>query len=350
MPCYKRVEKAIGDAFDRYGRFVFRNPIQIIVVVIILNGGLGVGMMTLKQDTDVSRVYTPMNSQASKDEERLLTLFPDTSSTDFYSYQRILQPKYATVLVRASSGNVLDPSIVASLIHIHMVVNNISVTNPFQDVCAKRSGQCVIDGDIFWLELFNASLHANNVSYPIFIDGNRVPVNLEPLLGDVSRSPALEAAYLKLQFNLKSDTIISVDDLHNWQEEFVKQMKQFQDPNIDIAFAHSESLGDELNANIGGDISLFSVTFTLMITYACFATFSASNDCVGRCLLQYIEMLHITRYIWRFVCFSLQRSEITKPILYSSKPNDVGVCRSSRCRNGDSCIVWFGQRMWHGLR
>jgi len=238
-------------------------------------------MMTLKQDTDVSRVYTPTNSQASIDEARLRALFPDTSSTDFYSYQRILQPKYATVLVKAVSGNVMEPSILESLIRIHTAVNNTSVTHSFEDLCAKRFNKCVIDGDIFVSELFNASLHANNVSYPIFFNHYRVPVNLEPLLGNVSSVSPLEAAYLKLQFHLKSDTVISVDHLHNWQQEFVKQMTQFQDPNIDIAFSHSESLGDELNANIKGDISLFSITFTIMITYACFATFSASNDCVG---------------------------------------------------------------------
>lgn len=249
--------------------------------MLVVNGGLGVGMMSLQQDIDVSRVYTPMNSQASKDEDRLKVIFPDKSSTDFYSYQGISQPKYVTVLLRAVSGNVLTPSTISTVMSIKMLADNTNSTRSFQDICAKRSGQCVIDGSIFWSELFNASIIANNVSFPVFIDSHGVPVNLEPLLGEVTNTSPLEAAYLKLQFHLKSDESVSYEDLHNWQEKFINELKQLNDPNIEFAFSHSESLGDELNANIGGDISLFSVTFTLMITYACLATFSASNDCVG---------------------------------------------------------------------
>ena len=55
---YSVVEKWIGDLFARYGRFVARHPVKIIILAIVLNGGLAVGMVKLNQITDID-VYMP---------------------------------------------------------------------------------------------------------------------------------------------------------------------------------------------------------------------------------------------------------------------------------------------------
>ncbi|WAQ97488.1 hypothetical protein MAR_030178, partial [Mya arenaria] len=104
--CHEKVERAMGKAFHRYGEIIFRHPVKIIVMILILNGALGIGMIKLKEDIDVSRVYTPMNSQATKDETSILALFPDRSGTEFYGYQTVSQPRYATVYVKGTNGNV----------------------------------------------------------------------------------------------------------------------------------------------------------------------------------------------------------------------------------------------------
>ncbi|WAR11918.1 PTHD3-like protein [Mya arenaria] len=205
--CHEKVENAIGEAFHRYGRLIFRHPVKIIVMILILNGALGAGMIKLKEDIDVSRVYTPMNSQATKDEEFIIALFPDQSGTEFYSYQTVNQPRYATVYVRAVDGNVVSQSNFYKLKTIVDIVNG--------------------------------------------------------------------------TFYLRSESSYDIEKIQAWQDKFIENMENFRSSDLEIAYAHTDSLGNELNANIGGDIALFSATFTLMITYACVATFAASNDCVA---------------------------------------------------------------------
>ncbi|XP_052816274.1 patched domain-containing protein 3-like isoform X3 [Mya arenaria] len=281
--CHEKVENAIGEAFHRYGRLIFRHPVKIIVMILILNGALGAGMIKLKEDIDVSRVYTPMNSQATKDEEFIIALFPDQSGTEFYSYQTVNQPRYATVYVRAVDGNVVSQSNFYKLKTIVDIVNGTVGEVPFDQTCARRSGACVIDGAVLLTSHFSAFAAANNVSYPYFNDENGIPTDIAPLLGEANvRDKILqEAKYLKLQFYLRSESSYDIEKIQAWQDKFIENMENFRSSDLEIAYAHTDSLGNELNANIGGDIALFSATFTLMITYACVATFAASNDCVA---------------------------------------------------------------------
>ncbi|WAQ97494.1 PTHD3-like protein [Mya arenaria] len=240
-------------------------------------------MIMLKDDIDVSRVYTPMNSQATKDEESILALFPDRSETEFYSYQTVNQPRYATVYVRAVDGNVVSQSNLYKLKTIVDIVNFTIDEVPFEQICARRSGACVIDGSVFLTRYFSACVAGNNVTYPYFTDKNGIPTDIEPLLGEVNVSDKTlqGSSYLKLQFYLRSESSYSIEKVQAWQDKFIENMKNFRSSNLKVAYAHTDSLGNELNANIGGDIALFSATFTLMITYACIATFAASNDCVA---------------------------------------------------------------------
>ena len=56
---YSAVEERVGNVFARYGRFVARHPIKIIIIVIIINGALGVGMVRFQQESKTEDVYIP---------------------------------------------------------------------------------------------------------------------------------------------------------------------------------------------------------------------------------------------------------------------------------------------------
>jgi hypothetical protein len=62
-------------------------------------------------------------------------------------------------------------------------------------------------------------------------------------------------------------------------DDFKAFMETFQSDNFDIAYSHFNSMDEELDRNIKGDITLFSITMTLMITYACVATLSSRLVC-----------------------------------------------------------------------
>ena len=56
---YSAVEERVGNAFACYGRFVARHPIKIIIIVIIINGALGVEMVRFQQESKTEDVYIP---------------------------------------------------------------------------------------------------------------------------------------------------------------------------------------------------------------------------------------------------------------------------------------------------
>lgn len=58
-------------------------------------------------------------------------------------------------------------------------------------------------------------------------------------------------------------------------DEFKAYMETFESANFEIAYSHFNSMDEELDKNIKGDITLFSITMSLMITYACVATLSS---------------------------------------------------------------------------
>ena len=90
MKCYDRVEGKIGTVFENLGYFISNHPWKIIFVAVMVNGLLGIGILKLETDIDVGRVYTPMNSQAVKDEEVLQEIQGDHGLQFPMVYQKLL--------------------------------------------------------------------------------------------------------------------------------------------------------------------------------------------------------------------------------------------------------------------
>ena len=289
MKCYDRVEGKIGSAFETIGHFVSQHPWKIIIVVTMVNGLLGIGMMRLETDIDVSRVYTPMNSQAVKDEEVLKGIFSDKSGTDFYSHQLVISGKSAVVIIKPNGGNILDIAFLNECARLDGVIRGVTGQRSgnsveYNDICARRSNNCVVDGDIFLSSDFLTAVTNQNVSYPTF----GITTYSSLVANAVVQNGILTSgSYLMMEYFLRSDSDDLLLSAEAWEEEFVEEMKKFSSDEFDFAFSHSDSLSEELNGNIKGDITLFSVTFTLMITYACLATYSAKHDCIGKLLVKF---------------------------------------------------------------
>lgn len=294
MKCYDKVEGWIGSVFEKLGYFIANHPWKIIIVVVLVNGLLGIGMMKLESEIDVSRVYTPMNSQAVKDEETLKGIFTDKSGTDFYSHQLIISGKSAEVIIKPNVGNIVDAAFLAECSRLDQLIRNVAGTMngnsaKFSDICSRRSNSCVVEGDIFLSSEFLTAASNKTVTYPMF-----QMTQYDSLVADaeVQNGSLKSASHLMLKYFLRSDSEDFFQASETWEKEFVKVMEAFSSDLFDFSFAHTDSLSEELNGNIQGDITLFSVTFTLMITYACLATYSAKHNCVGnRVLLGFAGVL-----------------------------------------------------------
>lgn len=58
-------------------------------------------------------------------------------------------------------------------------------------------------------------------------------------------------------------------------DAFKNRMVQFNSPYLDIAIGHYNSIDQEINKNVVGDIRLFAITILLMMSYAGIATLTS---------------------------------------------------------------------------
>ncbi|XP_033753031.1 patched domain-containing protein 3-like [Pecten maximus] len=277
MVCWKlyhNIEKWIGNVFSKYGVFVGTYPVIVLTCSVMLSVLLGIGVINMKVQTNVEKVYTPPNSQAVQDRELLRHLFPDSSATDFHLYSSIDANLFGSVIFRAkNSSSLLN---LDNIREIETIFNSITVNvlgnglDYFQ-LCAKQNSRCAVDGEIIFTDKFRKLLQTENLTYPVL-----ERQLIESVFGDVEVVNGLlkSAKLIKLQMNLRQDSQAYKDVSKSWEGNFVTFMKNVSSDTLDVTFAHSTSLDEELSENIKGDILFISVTFTLMIVYATIVTTS----------------------------------------------------------------------------
>lgn len=275
---YNKVEKTIGNGFARYGELVGTYPWIVLTVSVLVSGLLGIGLVNLTFESDVEKVYTPKDSQASKDRATIKNLFGDKSGVNFYQQNLAEANLYGSVIFKSkNTSNILTTNYIQEIktvydqIRINVLGNGLN----YSKVCAVRGQTCVVDGDVIFSGNFDQMLQQNNISYPIF--GH---VSMESVFGDISVQAGIikSAKYIKLVFNLRQDTETNAVNSKSWEKDFVSYFNNFQSSLLDVAYAHSTSLDEELTSNISGDILFVSLTFTLMIVYATMVTMTC--DCL----------------------------------------------------------------------
>lgn len=125
---YEDVETFFGDIFACYGRAVSRFPHPFTLLPLILCILLGLGIFSIRYETNIEDLYSPINSQAQKDRQQLLKLFDPLKlfadyskkqtkkrsnasntewQTNFKYHQKIHQPTYFEIIV----FNKISPSV-----------------------------------------------------------------------------------------------------------------------------------------------------------------------------------------------------------------------------------------------
>lgn len=273
--CYVRHEDRIARIFGMYGRFLERHPVKILVISITVNCLLGLGMLRLEVESGAERLYTPVNSQASKDRSFLENIYP--SSSEFYAHKEAAD--FAEVLILTKDrGNMLTSTFLDDVTSVdEFVRNSISITQSgtvykFSDVCAKQSSACVVSGDIVLSSEFKQMMLANNITYPEF---NQTSISSLFASPSASNGVLTSAIGLKLTYYLRSSYS------EQWEKEFVKTIPNAVVNISELAYSYSDALDNELEENIGGDILFYSLTMTFMMTYACIATSRLNGNCIA---------------------------------------------------------------------
>ncbi|RNA30704.1 Patched domain-containing 3 [Brachionus plicatilis] len=265
-------------------------------------------MLRMDMITKVDKLFFPIKSQAKQDERLVKSLFNKSKmlSEDFFLHQIADFGTWAEVNFQTCSGeNILSENYLQQIKKIHGSVLEMA---DLDQVCAKRNGQCLVDGaDLLEPKFYEAfllssmirksSLHQWDQSYDRknfrfyvnfgdsgtigFTDlsynlGKHFRVNFQNESNDGKEAGF--ARLVKLRYNLKDNADSAQSAVINWELQFLKLMKNLtngpkecNDKNgmFKISYAASQSLDSEMTNNVSLDIGLVVGTFSLIIIFAC---------------------------------------------------------------------------------
>ena len=286
--CHKKYEEWIGEIFGRYGKFVARDkktPWIILSVCAFVNIGLALGILRIDSISDIEELYAPQNSEASNDRAEVRRLFPNRNGQYFNQHALSDFGLYGEVIIRTENDvNILNATILSQIQELdELIRTQITVSDDtgrdmnFTDICAVSTPTgCVVDGSIILDPQFIQAI--DNITYPMFSQRR-----ISGMFGNtvVLQGILASASFVKLRYNLRDDSDEFTSISKRWEKKFEKEIPSISKPGLLLAFAHSNSMNTELDSSTTGDIKYFSVTFTLMITYASLASIGMNMNCIA---------------------------------------------------------------------
>ncbi|KAL8610616.1 hypothetical protein ACOMHN_006335 [Nucella lapillus] len=275
---YQRVTRAISSLFRRYGRFVGTHPVSFIIIPIIVFGGLGLGLLALDEESDLEKVYFPMNSRAIKDRQTVRDTFPDLNDVSYHPFSQSDPDNAASLIFKTKAGqSIFDLAVSTEIFAIVSGVENlISSGKTFSQICAMNSGYCVVDGKRALHNDFRSMVNAGVVTYPEW-SGSLLDSFLSGV--KVTSGNLVSASVLKISFKLAGDAA-------DWKKTFLDHASKLDPNTVEVTYETPESLGEELDKSTKGDIVFFSLTMTICCTYASIVT-SGGNPVSTRSMLAF---------------------------------------------------------------
>jgi hypothetical protein len=255
--------------FSRIGTQIGSYPYRFLFLSCVLTGLCSLGFLRANLINDVDRLFIPTDSQSVRDRETVARLLP-MNYDEYYLHQDYDLGRYGEVVFVANDyGNIARPILRKELGRIYGLIQKINVTYQnrtyyYHDLCAKRSSDCVIEGDIFFRETFWQRLHDHQLHHYLltnfYTDDDGVPNSLSFIFGraynlDLHKG-ILSAKVLKLRFNLRRMNHSNVNDTSSemlsrmWEQAFLDFFQHFQSIMIKSIYAVSTSIDKELENNI----------------------------------------------------------------------------------------------------
>ncbi|XP_069119204.1 patched domain-containing protein 3-like [Argopecten irradians] len=281
---YKRCEDRLGRRFSKYGVLVSRYPWQVLVVCVIINGLFGIGLLRLEFETDTIMAFTPQNSQSMQDRTVIRDIFKEnTSGSNFFPKGQIRTAQYPSIIFKPKvRSNILTQTHMDEIEKIHnFIMYNISITDNttnlnLANLCALRSGRCVVQGDVVFSKTFRKAMELNAIPFPLFNNDY-----LSWIFGDVEFTGRYlhSAKMINMVFFLRQDTAKMSALSFAWERKYMEALDTYSSDIFDITYMTSQSIDDELKRTILEDIPLFIITIGMMLIYAGFAT--SGGNCVS---------------------------------------------------------------------
>ena len=252
------------------------------------------GFVWLKPENRTEKLFIPQDSQAMKD--------LDVAE----KYFRLKIREEIILLVASSdSKNVLTGECLKQALDVHDAVVKL---NSYSKVCSTLSGKTAKSPEdcmmINALELFKFETNNLNTSDSqirakinseyanpslVMRNGRNFRYNFNRIFGDVTKDNDITGAKALQMIYVVRDPSEEEEnqEVLEWEKTFIKKVASFVDKLscFDVYYSSERSLDDAISESSGSDITLVSITFTLMITFACVMLGKFLNPLTGHSLL-----------------------------------------------------------------
>ena len=275
------IEKPLSRLFNVYGRFIARHPVWFLIGPLLLTAALGSGFYFFKSEYDVENLFSPEGARSKDERSVMQALFNDSErSTDFSANRMTTLGEYGRMIVTAkeADGNVLTSDVLQEVEELDYGIRNMIVevsgkTYNYTELCA---GSCENATNALLKLKGTLNFDPSLVTYPVHPLPSGERVFIGSTLGGVTTDGTniKKAKAWSLFYYLRSDNNYT-DIVKKWQEQFLSTLAERSNSHINITRFTAHSLEDELKRNSDAVFPLFSILFTVLITFSIVSCMSA---------------------------------------------------------------------------
>ena len=278
MVQYDCIEKPLSRIFYNYGRFIARHPLWFLIIPLLVAGALASGLYNFHSECDEEKLFTPEKARSKDERHTIQQLFPEDDGSYFSVISTSTLGEFGKVIVTttATDEKVLTEDVFRDVKLLDSDIRNIVVdvsrkTYNYSDLCA---GSC----QKYVLFLLHEDFHIdlNTLVYPVHTInlGRNISIFLGAAIGGVSKTAGGDTEAKAWTYYLRTNAEHS-EAVEAWQDKFLSTLAANSFSYINVARFTAHSLEDELSRNVAGVIPLFSVTFSILITFSIVSCMSA---------------------------------------------------------------------------
>ena len=281
--------------FVCYGGAIAKHPLITIQICIVLVSLCSVGFIWFQTENRTVKLFIPQSSQAIDDLDRAEKYFR-------------LKIREEIVLLEASSDrpNVLEPDCLRQAFKAHTAVMEVE---SYLDFCATLSGNksksqddCMMVNPLEFVQFNESKLDDKEITdvqqdldkafndtalmrngRPFRLSFNRMFGSVKRDRGSIVSAKALQMVYIMRDPSDEDEN----EKILKWEKNFIDKIASLEDelPCFKVHYSSERSLDDAIAESSGSDITLVSITFTLMISFASVMLGKFLNPLTGHSLL-----------------------------------------------------------------
>ena len=219
--CLATFHEFLSKMFFKIGFIIAQHPSYFIMIPVFLSCLAITGIQQLVYEKDPELLFSPSNGQGRAERKVVEALFPIDYSNNFSPSRITRMSHFARFLISAKDNEtMLRTSIWEDLMALDEAVKNLTIdwedeTYTFQDVCAKKNGNCltnqVFNLNEYMYEIENGSMYIN---YPIMLFPLVLPFSFGGAVVNESEGVLVSAEAIAINYWLN-------DDNDKYKERFV---------------------------------------------------------------------------------------------------------------------------------